>query len=576
MLGNNQFNNLTDSPYDLGAQELPNGWTNRNTFYSDNSLLDFESTLHAGAPFVPAMFTTPTLDANGNQIVQNQVDANREEVIGGHIGISADIDLGGGFSLSQKLRYQNFGWRDHNEITFSAFYTAQSSLLRLNANSNGNINDFVNETRLNYSLQAGSSTHNFSAGIYFSKAAYDRLGGLHWYTSNVDPRPNFGWFGPPGTPAPNRFGISSTTSHQEESVTGFFIGDEMVFNEKLSINAGIRFDQMTGFFNNDPEEVDGVDYNPPTLTENELDFSNWSGSVGVNYLISDRNAVYGSILRAFSLPAVGLATPLPEEDEIVVNTEVGYRSGVGDLGIDVGLFYTKINNRLASVFDPGPGGQTFVIKPVGSNTVLGGELQLTYAPSAVKGLLFRSSITLQDSHYDNLEISIPTSDDDMDETTPEVPDADINGNLFGLTVNNKDAARNLYAIDVSGNRVHNTPNFIFSFMGGYNSEYFGIGFDVAHYAGRYATSLNLYQTPNLTVANANIYGQFPLNNGSNVKLGLRVKNLFNSANPQQLLLGSTNADLLIQKQATPDFNGQLGFAIIQIPRRVLLTLSYDF
>ena len=49
----------------------------------------------------------------------------------------------------------------------------------------------------------------------------------------------------------------------------------MVFNDKLSINAGIRFDRMTGFFNNDPEEIDGLDYDPAELEENELDFSNF-------------------------------------------------------------------------------------------------------------------------------------------------------------------------------------------------------------------------------------------------------------------------------------------------------------
>ena len=46
-----------------------------------------------------------------------------------------------------------------------------------------------------------------------------------WYTANVSPRPTYGWFGPPGTPPQDRFTLSGTTSHQEESVTGFFFGD---------------------------------------------------------------------------------------------------------------------------------------------------------------------------------------------------------------------------------------------------------------------------------------------------------------------------------------------------------------
>ncbi|MEM6699466.1 MAG: TonB-dependent receptor, partial [Bacteroidota bacterium] len=573
--GNNQFNNLTDAPYDLGARQIADGWSTRNTYYPDNSQLDFQSTL-VNSAFAPAAFQVPVLDANGKEITQNQVEDNREEVEGGMIGLSADIALTDGLSLVQRIRATSYDWRDHNEITFSSFYTPESRILRLNANSIGKINDVINETRLQYSLKGENSTHLFSAGFYYSNANYDRFGGLHWYTADVNPRPTYGWFGPPGTPPPTSFSLSGTTSHQEESVTAFFIGDEMVFNEKLSINAGLRFDQMTGFFNNDPEVIGEIDFDPAELTENELEFSNWSGSLGINYLFSERSAVYGSIVRAFSLPSVGLNTPIPEKDEIVVNTELGVRFGIGDLGIDFGAFNTVIDNRVATVFDPTAStGQTFIPRPVGKNTVRGAELQLTYAPSTVNGLLFRGSLTLQDSRYDGFQIALGTIDDDSDPETPQVVEADLD-NLFGLELITIDAAANAYAVDVAGNRVQNTPNFIAAFNAGYTAKYFGAGFDFVHYAGRFATALNLYETPNLTIANANVFGRHPMSNGNAIRLGVRIKNLFDSANPQQLVLGSTNDDTLIQKQRTPEFNGILGFATMQIPRRVLITLGYDF
>ncbi len=576
MYGNNQFNNLTDSPYNLATGELADGWETHNTFYPDNSQLDFESTLYSSV-FAPIQFSSKLLDVNGNEITQNQAEDNREEVVGGHFGVHANIELGNGWSIVEKIRIQGFDWRDQNEITLNSFYTAESSILRLNANSNGRITDLINETRLQYQLTGANSVHNFSLGFYYSNAVYDRFGGLHWYTSDINPRPTYGWFGPPGTPPPTRFTLSATTSHQEESVTGFFFGDEMVFNDKLSINAGVRFDQMTGFFNNDPDEVDGVDYDPAEVMENELDFSDFSFSVGANYLFGPRTALYGSVLRAFSLPAVGLATPLPEDNEIVFNTEVGYRAGFGDLGIDIGLFNTVINNRLASVFDPNAAaGQTFIVRPVGKNLVRGGELQLTYAPQQVKGLLFRTSLTLQQSEFDGLQIALYKSDHDMDPDTPDIPDVDVEGDLFGLTLVELDKDNNDYAIDVTGNQVHNTPTTIFSFNAGYNSKYFGIGFDVVHYAGRYVSALNIYETPDLTIANANVYGNLPVGDGNNLRLSIRVKNLFDGAAVQQLVLGSTNDDLLVQKQATPNFDGILGFGISQIPRRVLITLGYDF
>jgi len=175
----------------------------------------------------------------------------------------------------------------------------------------------------------------------------------------------------------------------------------MTFNDKLTVNVGIRHDRMTGFFNNDPDKIKDIDYDPAELSENEIDFEDWSWSVGANYLLKERSAIYASYLRAFSLPSVGLATPIPEKNEIVNNIELGYRVGLGDLGIDFGVFNTVIDNRLAAVFDPqATGGQTFITRPVGTNKVRGAELELTYAPSSVKGLLFPGTFTLQSVEFD--------------------------------------------------------------------------------------------------------------------------------------------------------------------------------
>lgn len=574
IVGDNQFNNLTDTPVDLGTGELADGWENHNTFYPTNDQVNFTSTLRTSV-FAPFQFTAPVLDVNGNTITQNQAQDNREEVVGGLAGLSLDIKLSDKVSLIQKMRVSSYDWRDQNEISLTTFYNVNSSILRLNANSNGDIRDFINETRLQFAAGGDNSKHLISVGAYISRAKYDRFGGLHWYTSNVSPRPTYGWFGPPGTAPLDYFTLSTTTSHQEENVFSLFAGDEISF-DKLSLNVGVRFDKMTGFFNNDPEKVGNVDYTPATITENELDFSNFSGSIGANYLISQRTAVYGSFVRAFSLPSVGLSTPLPEKDEIVYNAELGVRFGVGDLGVDLGVFSTTINNRIATVFDPNAAaGQTFVPKPVGTNKVTGTELLLTYAPSSIRGLLIRGSLTLQSSEYDGFQVALDNIDHDRDDTTPPIPEASID-NLFGLNLVTIDQASQRYAIDATGNRVQNTPNLIYSIVAGYNRDNFGISYDMVHYGGRFATALNLYETPDLTIANANVYYKIGLNNGSGVKLGVRVKNLFDSSGTQQLVLGSTNDDVLVQKQSTPDFNGVFGFGITQIPRRVLLTIGYDF
>jgi len=203
IFGNNQFNNLTDSPFDLGTRELAEGWSNNNTFYPDNTQLNFQSELRTSV-FAPIQFTAPLLDTDGNPIIQNQAFDNREEVEGGLYGLTSTFDLGKGWSYEFKLRGTSYNWRDQNEISLNSFYTAQSNILRLNANSVGDISDLITETRINYVTGGPNAKHSFSFGSFISNAEYDRFGGLHFYTSNVNPRPTYGFFGPPGTPPPTR------------------------------------------------------------------------------------------------------------------------------------------------------------------------------------------------------------------------------------------------------------------------------------------------------------------------------------------------------------------------------------
>jgi len=301
-------------------------------------------------------------------------------------------------------------------------------------------------------------------------------------------------------------------------------------------------------------------------------------------LVAPRTAIYGSYISAFSLPTISALVSEDErevlegDNERVNNVELGIRFGIGDLGVDLGAFNTVINNRVATVFNPNAAiGQTFIRERVGENIVRGVELQLTFAPTAIKGLLLRGSLTLQNSEFgQGLEIPLDLIDDDGDPATPSVPEVDVNGNLFGLDLITNDAAEQRFAIDVEGNRVQNTPSSIISLNASYNTGGFGIGFDYVNYRGRFATALNLYETPNLDIANAHISYRFGVANGKGLRIGLRIKNLFNGADPQQLVLGSTNDNVLVQRQRTENFDGVLGFGIIQIPRRLLFSAAYDF
>lgn len=567
---NNSFQNITDVPWDMSTNSLAEGWGNENTYYHDASQLDFTSS-GVSSVFAPPQFRTPIINqVNGEQITQNPALDSRNEVNGSIIGLDATFDLGNGWSINEKLRFQNFGkFRDQNEITFGSFYTAAFGATRINIGGIQTASDLMNETRIQKTIKGENATHNLSAGVFISKGKLDRLSSLWIYGASVDPRSTFSAaFAPPGTPISQQHAPSSTTTSREESATGMFIGDEIIFNEKLRVNVGLRYDITDTYQDNNPGEIEGVDYDPAELVVNDLDkFEDYSWSIGANYLVSDRNAFYGNFMRAFSFPIVNMTTTKPEENEIIKNLEIGYRAGIGDLGIDLALFNTTIDNRLATIFD---GTNLFVQKPVGKNSIRGGELALTYAPTAVKGLLLRTSITLQNSQYDEFVVPLDLVDTDGD-FVPDALEADLD-NLQGLRLV---GSGDLVGLDVSGNQVANTPNFIFNFNIGYNTKRWGIDFGGFNYSGRYPTALNIYEMPDLSIINGGAHIKFPLG-GNILRVGVRARNLFNSTNPQELFIGSASDDLLIQRQRSSTYEGVLGFGVVQAPRRILLTIGYDF
>ncbi len=553
---NNQFQNVTDAVYDLSTNEIGAGFSTYNTFYNDPSALDNPNAYAAAGG-------EPVLDVNGNRIINNPAD-NREEVSGGNIGLDALFDIGDGWSINQKLKYQDLNFDDINEIGLTGFFTAESSILRFQSGAKGQVRDIISETRISKLIDGANTDHNISFGLYLGDSKRDRLGLNYLYRSSVSPRPEFfgGFFGPP-SPLSDTFSISGTTSHREERSTALFLGDEMVFNDKLSLNIALRYDWLTGTFSNDPDEIRSrnIDYDPAEVIENEVKFSDLSGSIGANYLLGESSAVYANYLRAFSLPSVtNVNQEAPEENEVINNFELGYRAGLGDLTVDATFFSTRINNRVASIFDADLA--EFVLRPAGSNKILGGEIALTYVPKAVKGLLIRGSYTRQNSEYVDFIVPLSTnSDGDIN--------ADLN-NLFGLNT-----VENGTAIDVGGLQVQETPKNIFNFNIGYNAKRWGADFGGFTYTDAYADIFNLYDKPNLSIYNLGGYVTFPLGTDE-LKLSMRVKNLFDGASPQDLFVSSGDDSTLLERQNNPDPTGRLAWSTFQNPKRVLFTIGYKF
>ncbi|HMQ08173.1 MAG TPA: TonB-dependent receptor [Saprospiraceae bacterium] len=568
MYSNFTFQNLTDFPVLMNGLTLAPGWRNTDT-YQIPQLADINYRVVQGARNV--------LDPNGNQIMRNLGDAMADGSFGrgGNIGLNVNLDLGNGFFLENKFRYQQLTSAVNYGFALSNFY-GSNGLLRLFLDGESLDTDLINDFRITKMFETGETRHSISAGFYLSNINLKPTTYNYLYASNGNDSPETlvaTFFGPPGTPPPATGGLTRRGEY-DESVFSFFIGDEMKFNNKLSVNVGLRYDRI----NLDMRETK-IPFDQE-LTRIET-LSDYSASLGINYLLGERSAIYGNINRAFRMPDYSTFTSLElradgkflrapdgiEANEIILNTELGYRSGFKDIGFDIAVFNTQIDNRLASIFEDG----LLVSKPLGQNRITGAELALTFTPTAIKGLFARASYTLQNPRFTDFKVPIGR-------TAQGMLNVDINGNLFGNTL--IDEGDGNYSLDVNGNRLPGTPGAIFNTVIIYEHKWFGLDFSVNHNTNRYADATNVLKLDDITVANGG--GKFNLPVGNNVlEIGVQIKNLFNGMIVNNFAGLADNDATLAQRQRTPDWTNAsgaplYGHAYIQMPRRILLFLNYTF
>ncbi len=563
----NEFQNIIGTVWDMQNERLADGWNARSTFYNNplgsevlNQDLGVRQAFFNPAPAVNA--------ANGSALTWNPAESI-ERAKGINFGVDANFHLGNDWYFSEKIRYNDFFLRDINDLNLTTIFELDDTTTRLNANALNQNRDLLTETRFSKLFKGESAEHSLTFGLYYSDAKRDRLGFNYFYGSNVSPRPMFttlfgfgnGSFTDPTLP--QTVYISNTSSHREETATGLFVGDEMVFNEKLSINAGFRYDWQKGFISNDPEEIreNSIDYDPATEEENEIKLEDYSFSVGANYLTGETSAVYANFTRSFTFQTVDEVDDEFLDNEVVKNFEVGYRAGLGDLTFDVTYFNTNIDNSVSTVFDNDVGG--FVDRPAGSYKINGGEIALAYTPKMVRGLLLSGSFTLQNSEFDDFVEGID------DATVEAINDS---GNVLGLDLVTEGGAT---ALNLTGNQVRQQPKTIFNLNLAYNGKNWGANFGGFTYTGLYYDNANIYGKQNLSVYNTGAYVKFPLGNDE-LRLSLLVKNIFDGTNAQNIFTAGGLDEVIQSTIADPNYTNQLAFAINQNPKRVLFTIGYSF
>lgn len=563
MVSDFNFQNLTDVPLNPNTLELAPGWQNTDTYQSPNLIgINFAIVEGSGAA------RRSVLNAQGRPIVRNLGDAMAGGSYGriDQIGAKIDYKLGAGWSINNHFRYQTIETGVKYGFALPALY-ATTTVLRLYLDGDAVDKDLINEFRINKTLEMGNSQHVLSAGMYYSTINQKPTTYSYLYNSSTDPK-NIRASGifPVGSPAPTTGSITRRGDY-DENVTAFFVGDEMKFNKKLTINVGARVDQLSLDMAETKIPYDKV------LTRYE-EFSDWSASLGANYLLSSRSALYGNIIRAYRMPdysaftslerrADGKFLRLPDglaENEVVFNTELGARTGFGGFGLDAALFYTNIDNRLASIFEDG----LLVSKPLGQNRIQGAELSLSF--TGIRGLFVRSALTLQDARF--ADFKIPVS------KTGTTLNVNPTGNLYGNTLISE--GNNNYSIDLQDKKIPGVPALIWNFVANYESKYFGLDFSANVNSGRYADATNIVELGTLTILNAGAYARLANANNQDVRLGIQARNLANAQAAQGIAAVADNDTILSNKQRSATFANLYAQGYTQLPRRIMVTLTYQF
>ncbi len=593
--------NMIDIPYRLSDNTPLEGWEITDSYYSETLENYTHPTLNGALGIPPGNIQVNDIDGNpqNRSLRDSFEEGNYAEGI--NFGIKAEFELASWLIMSNNFRMQDYRHGTKFNLGVSDFYFNDPNNPELPVNfriiidGDGRDRDIMDELRFTIPLDIGNSKHNFNVGSYFSRGWYTPETYSWFHLSSADPdNPDLGFFAPlldpngdpiitPGGPIivpttvggnPPPFGSAARRDRYRITVNSFFAGDEMKFAEKTTVNVGFRYDEVNmeleGFYDNPNDPNDAPDIGKRKESHNDISYS-----FGVNHLINEKTSVYGNFVSAFRMPDYAAYSPVdPEsletnpridENERITNFEVGYRTSVSDLGIDLAGFYTNIDNRLATVYEDG----IAVQRPLGTNRIVGGEVALTYTPKIIPGLLVRGSFTYQKATFQEFKIALE--------------DADPNGPDFGNPIQSEgqdSSGTEVFSIDLKGNQIPRIPSVIMNASVNYDQKYYGVNGTLNYFANRYADATNLYKQDNIANLNLGVYGKLPLNNNNSLKLNLLLKNVINTDKALRFLYVS-NIDAALAKAqeieagtATAENTYYTGIPFL--PRRLLISLSYEF
>ena len=587
------------SPLDLSKPAL--GWTSRNTV--------MPRTVFEGR-------NVPLTYPDGTPEIVDLEQATRRGNFskGGNIGLQFNLDLGNGWSLINKGRYQDItvgiGFDFGLSTTFGpgadgAIYQSRAAFGGGITGGGSNAKDFINEIRLNKQFTLGNSKHNFTAGYYYSTINV-KVASRGLLYGNIIGQDGASTIANYRLSPPTPLGVPTAAvalpplaslfrnGDYTESVNSYFFGDEIKFGDNFTLNAGIRQDAIKLDLFEDR-------YSYQRFANRSVNHSGTSGSIGFNYLFNPTTALYGNFVRAYRAPDYGAYTtvqyafrtptnPTPtlynpatapttailtddqgrrlytlgyiDDNEIVNSFEVGYRKSFGDFNLDAGVFYNTINNRLVSTFI----GALAVSVPGGNNKTVGTELTLSWFPSALKGFSARTSLTLQDAVYTKLIQSFNFAGEF---SSPYTSRTELSKNAT------TGVSTYIYNVDVAGKKSANMPRTIWNTNIGYDGKMGGLNLGINYLGKRPVDPFNTVDYSAYALVDANLYVNFPVGT-SKGRFKISGYNLGNNQSVANVISAVTDNYLYIGKSVNFQGNSTYVRGVPLIPSRIMASFEITF
>ncbi len=170
--------------------------------------------------------------------------------------------------------------------------------------------------------------------------------------------------------------------------------------QRLRVDAGVRWeynDFVQSSENSSIVDLDGdstttYDAEPwgnSTFRHFSRSLDDWAGSLGLNFQLNDRVALYASGGRAYKMPALDefLNATSPEQVSLfdsreVRNVEGGVKFAAPSFGFTVNGFYTQLKNIVGqgAVTDTATGRTTWIVLTSPENNSYGAELEIAGSP----------------------------------------------------------------------------------------------------------------------------------------------------------------------------------------------------